>query len=1363
MNIRSMVRTDATVFGGEMTGSLSTGTKRSARASSAVARALVLCLAFSASDADAVQPAVTVYSGNGCVSGDGTSVCCEAQGFTCEGIPLGDVGCRANGPGCGYVRQCDFGVVNSSACTPGPQVCAPPKDNDNVDATLGMGCASPAFPFAGQRDPHAGVCGRARFNELGADPILVSGRAAATAPFTDLSVDRVSKLSLTRAYNSADRDLAQMGAGGSFGNAWHHDWEATLSCVNGICTVARGTLGYLRFRQSSTALSLDGSETLAIYTGYSSAERVAHHDVLVRHASGDWDLHSPDGRTFTFRSTCTTCDSSSSQFCQPAETGGVARLVKVTNPAGDVITVSYWPEQRVPLALADDLGHALKLTSPTACGSYATELRYDDVLVATYSNAGNQLTKVSDADGRVMRSYAYVNAGAYWPRIQGVMNESGALIAEFSYDENAQAVGLVDDQTTLDARYSSGCVAQGGNAVNPNWMKCSASVTATETFRGPAGDEEATSSRSVNAVVWFHSSQLAPFGIEREGATYAPVTVESWLPNGDPMVSYHESYQRDGRSYGTYTYNGVDALGRTTHLAEFSGVAPTFDEHGGVPRYPGIPILLGQDSYEEWRAYGLSRTVAQGVTVPLDTVTRIWRLSTLMPGEYTEERFDYDQTGKAADPIGYVCAPDQLPAGSVLCRTVSSGYVTTQGGVTLRRYGTFYSYDSRGRLTRTVGPFDIDSPYGADDAPVEERFYWSEGDTAARQGRLAEIRRYANPASPPLATRYDYDLFGPSEITAPNGTKATIARDGRGRPTFITYADAAGTARARTETRYYDGMLPRLIILPDGSAQRFGYDERGREASVEYLSGDPEASGGTVTTGWSQWSVYDGAGNVIHSEMRNASGQVTWQQDRAYDAHHHAIWESNPSAPELVRTWTFTRSGFLTGTVDEEGRAVSFEPDGLLRVAAVTQSGLDGKGAPVTTQVAGYERVLHQDQIGRVTDGAGHSTTYQYDDFGRTESVTSQTSGTVRYEYDARGNVVGRSNGSTTWVLLYDGLDRLTSLQVARDGDATTIHYQYGYDRAPFQGRLTSVSEPDRTTYLQYDWAGRVASEVRYEAVAPVPFTTQYDYDLAGRLRLLSYPSGLSIQYDRDPASGYVTAVKDARSGASLAYGIMHYPGGPLAQLTFASGLTLVNQLNLRYEFLSVKSGPLSLTLAPTPAGDVGQVTERLALPSCEQRFVRGFGYDYRERLTSWQDLVDGTAGTCPRTTGGASSAGYAYVANTDRVASGVAEDGDALSFDYDADGNVSGISQQDPGGSNHWGVPHPRPHGPPCHGGVREDRIHSWRGRLPKRGGRDCRSRSIPIRLQQSQSGAAKGQRLDLLRLRLCGASAERVRAHQR
>jgi hypothetical protein len=62
---------------------------------------------------------------------------------------------------------------------------------------------------------------------VGFDPILIGTRSAKTTPFTDFGVEAVSRLSITRTYNSADASVVVGTPPGIFGRGWHHDWEAT--------------------------------------------------------------------------------------------------------------------------------------------------------------------------------------------------------------------------------------------------------------------------------------------------------------------------------------------------------------------------------------------------------------------------------------------------------------------------------------------------------------------------------------------------------------------------------------------------------------------------------------------------------------------------------------------------------------------------------------------------------------------------------------------------------------------------------------------------------------------------------------------------------------------------------------------------------------------------------------------------------------------------------------------------------------------------------------------------------------------------------------------------------------------------------
>jgi len=1135
-------------------------------------------------------------------------------------------------PDCPYPMQ-------TGSCTPIPESCSNPAGDANCNGPINEGCAPPKAPFAGgpEKEP---TCKR-RNSTAGADPILLATRAAATEPFTDFSVDRVSRLSITRTYNSSDYTVkAGTSTEGPFTTGWHHDWEAYLTCSGSVCTALRGTVEGFRFTLAGAYRSVDGSETVSVYTPHSFPAVPTHHNLLVERPNGEWLVHQSDGRTLHFQTVCTTCDSATGVYCQSAKLGGRARLVRVGDPAGNAVTVSYDSGQRVMLRMSDDLGHALELRNTAACSLTPADLRYDGTVVATYTVTGGQLTKAADANGATLRSYVYGPIGQYWPRLKAVQNQAGTNLAEFSYDASGNAIGLVDAESSVGVVY---------------WAD-GRKVSVTEYYRGPSGDTSTTTTR-----------ELDYFGrVVRTDGGCSCGAGETLVrdPRGHPTCSVD--------SEGHAGFQEYDPLGRLVHSVEFAGQS--------CPP----PSPLPSEAREEWREYGVTREVAQGVRLDLDLVTRTWKASALQSGDFAEERMDYSQAPASGDPAGYSCTTSALPAGSVLCRTASSGFVTGSSGPTRVRYGMFFSYDSKGRLVRTYGPVDLDSPSPYDVTPVEERTYWADAATSNRQGRLHEIKRYPFLTATPLVTTFDYGPLGVSEIVAPDGIKTTITRDGRGRPRFTTTASADGTQSQTVETRYYDGNLPRLRIKPNGAAERYGYDSKGRLALTEYLSGDPDVAGANPVVAWSEASAYDQAGNRIHIERRNGQNLAAWSQDRAFDVQHRVVWESNPTLPDAGRSLSYSDSGFLQASVDEEQRRIEFTPDALGRAKKVRRSGYDAQGAPVGLDVASYQYRPGGSELSQVVDGSGRAVSYAYDDLGRLETVSSGTSGVVRHRYDPRGNLVSRDAGGATTSYVYDGLDRLTWTRAVDGATSAAVSHEYRYDERGFRGRLTTMVDGDRNTAYAYDGLGRLSTETLRVAGVSSALVTGYTYDVTGAVTQISHPSGFVLQLDRDSTTGEVIAVRDATSGDAFARLVTRLPGGAVSGFTFGNGRTLTQRFNLRSEPTSVSSGPLVLTYIPTAAGDVGAILDSSEdLESCVRGVTRSFRYDFLDRLGGWSDAVQAGAGVCAPESLPASFGSLDYAAGTDRAALRRAADGrPAFAFGYDSRGAVSALAQYDAAGT---------------------------------------------------------------------------------
>ena len=160
-----------------------------------------------------------------------------------------------------------------------------------------------------------------------------------------------------------------------------------------------------------------------------------------------------------------------------------------------------------------------------------------------------------------------------------------------------------------------------------------------------------------------------------------------------------------------------------------------------------------------------------------------------------------------------------------------------------------------------------------------------------------------------------------------------------------------------------------------------------------------------------------------------------------------------------------------------------------------------------------------------VRDQLLHTTSYTYDDYRRRRSMTTPTSHTTNYFYDANGtgNDYTDTDAQPTYVTLpggertkatYDANFRKLSLTVAV-GTADAATTSYGYDN---QGNLTSVISPNeqpgqlyagKSTVSAYDERNRPKSVT--DALGNV---TNFKYDTAGRKASVTRPNAQSVTYD---------------------------------------------------------------------------------------------------------------------------------------------------------------------------------------------------------------------------------------------------------
>lgn len=181
---------------------------------------------------------------------------------------------------------------------------------------------------------------------------------------------------------------------------------------------------------------------------------------------------------------------------------------------------------------------------------------------------------------------------------------------------------------------------------------------------------------------------------------------------------------------------------------------------------------------------------------------------------------------------------------------------------------------------------------------------------------------------------------------------------------------------------------------------------------------------------------------------------------------------------------------------------------------------------------------------------------FNYSSLGRLTSAFKPENGTTSYRYDQNGNPLTKqeTHGTTaipvtiTTTFGYDDLNRLAAKQYSDntpavtycyDGDAGShsvsrgsppVSISWSCAGAPTTGLLklhltmASVSGGTVTHSTAFDALGRVLASDQVTGGLPPYIFPNYQYNLAGGLKSIQYPSGRTLTYGYDSA-GRVSSV----------------------------------------------------------------------------------------------------------------------------------------------------------------------------------------------------------------------------------------------
>ena len=548
---------------------------------------------------------------------------------------------------------------------------------------------------------------------------------------------------------------------------------------------------------------------------------------------------------------------------------------------------------------------------------------------------------------------------------------------------------------------------------------------------------------------------------------------------------------------------------------------------------------------------------------------------------------------------------------------------------------TTYSYDNFGnRTSATVNGFKPDG------SPVASTTTWQ------YNGPLHQLSQIDGPGT------------GVSDITTLR-YHADDPNEGNNRARLKEIEDASGTlvrsniqysttGRVISEDRpnglslgysYYPGN-DRLESLAESSTAgtrvtRWTYLATGEVESITTGDNSPAATSLTfsyddarrltrITDGMGNYLefVLDTEGNVVSENIHDSTGVLLKAVNQAFDTYNQLNVQSQVN--EAV-DHDYAPDGTLDRQTDGYGMVTDYDYDALKRLTQTTRD--QGGWTPATADSVTRFNYDAGDRLTQVVDPNNGTTTYIYGDLGNLLSQSSPDTGMTTFQYDAAGNRTQQTDARGQVITYtYDALNRLTGLDAPGIEDDVT----YRYDSCTNgQGELCTVTlAPASFSPIVTDYGYTAFGEVAdHQGVT-------YNYDEAGRVKTMTYPSGAIVTYSYGPG-GQVIQVDLDRGGQveTLASAIQYAPFGPVTSLTLGNGLTLGKGVDQAYRTSGISLGSLlNETYQFDTAGNLTTVLDNLTAGQ-----DRAFGYDLLSRVIAFSqgDGVTGGGPTPPLPQGG--------------------------------------------------------------------------------------------------------------------------------
>ncbi len=754
--------------------------------------------------------------------------------------------------------------------------------------------------------------------------------------------------------------------------------DAGGNLIQGMVQTPDGRLTELTTAAGTSTMTYDAQGNLLTKTEPNGLLRTYTYDALNRRISASVDR--TVGGSTVRETTAYTYDGEGNILTVTDPLGGVEsyvydgndNVISETDALGRVTTHQYddrnlrvrtdYPDGTVEL-----FGYDLKgrLTALTDTGGRTRFFDYDanDRLTRTIFEDGSSVIRVYDGAGNVLSQ-----------------TDARGNTITYEYDAADRVTRRTDpDGSATEFTYA-------GNQVRP--------ATVTD----PLGN--VTTYTYDTSMMWTENLL---------SKTYADTAIESqtWGANSRLTTKTNENGNTT-----TYTY---DALGNLASATDALGniTTYTYDEVGNRLTETDA---LGRTTVDTYDALGrrVSRTLPSGdsMTWTYDLVGNVVSITDYNGATVTNE---YDSRDRLVRRV----YPD----------TSEDTFTYTTGGMlatATNALGTSsFTYDALDRMLTSTDPNGSVVTYAYDVAGNRTSVSATGGAVTYTHNARDRIATITDPDGG--ITSYGYDLNGNvTSIAYPNGTSAALSYDVRNRTVRVTHTGPGGAPVLADYQYSLDAVGNRTqVIEAAGRTLDFSYDALNRLTQVIE---DP--AGAALTSNY----TYDAAGNILTIALPGGTATAT------YDINNRVLTAGG-------RTFTHDDNGNIT-LIDDAGALTVFLYDDLNRLIRRTESDgtitdfeYDAEGNRVARVVdgvrteyvldrndsSGVAQVLEErDDVGTLAASyaRGHgpvrmergstSSYFHPDALGSTRALTN-AAGVVTdtYDYDAYGNLVGGSGGTT--------------------------------------------------------------------------------------------------------------------------------------------------------------------------------------------------------------------------------------------------------------------------------------------------------------------------------------------------------------